>query len=143
VRPENWKKTLPDYRLGWSENNRRACLCNLAPLSHVGRAFATTVGNDAAYAEAEAERRGLEVRRVAERQDAVHYFCPDGGRYLLDRAGQNMTCSLHGSVLEPRQRADSNPTSVDKALRGFGGMTVHFSLLEDGLRAVVTIDRKK
>jgi hypothetical protein len=140
VRPENWKKTLPDYRLGWSENNRQACLCNLAPLSSVGRAFATPIDEGSAYAEAEAERRGIEIGRVARHQLGFHSFCPDGGKYLLDRAGQNMSCSIHGTVLHPRQHADQ---STSDAMRGFSGMTVHFSLLEDGLRAVLTIDRKK
>jgi hypothetical protein len=144
VRPENWKKTLPDYRLGWAENHRQACLCNLGPLSHVGRAFGTPLDERAAYAEAEAERRGRQVGRVAERLHTVHFFCPDGGNYLLDREGRQVTCSIHGSTLQPRQHAlPADQTDVNKALHGFRGMTVHFSLLEDGLRAVLTVDRKK
>lgn len=141
VRPENWKKTLPDYRLGWAENHRQACLCNLPTLSHVGRAFGS-MDNRSAYEAADAERRGLEIVRIAERQHAVRYVCPDGGSYLLDQEGRNVTCSRHGSILQPRQSA-LEPMEPGEVLKDLGGMTVTFSLLEDGLRAVLTIDRKK
>ena len=142
VRPENWNKTLADYRLGWSENNRQACLCNLGPLSQVGRAFGTSLGRGE-YSEAQAARRGRDICRLADRLYAAHFFCPDGGHYLLDRDGRAMTCSVHGWNQQPRQfaiprdRADDN-----KLLRGFGGMTITLTFLEDGLRAVLTIDRK-
>jgi hypothetical protein len=143
VRPENWKKTLPDYRLGWCENSRQACLCNLGPLSNVGRAFATPIDESTAYAEAEAERRGIEIGRLANRQQGYRSFCPDGGKYLLDRQGRSMSCSIHGSVLHPRQHDTGADRETSDAMHGFTGMTVQFSLLEDGLRAVLTIDRKK
>ncbi|HZY85404.1 MAG TPA: hypothetical protein VFE78_11275, partial [Gemmataceae bacterium] len=143
VRPENWKKTLADYRLGWSENNRQACLCNLGPLSQVGRAFgAAAAGGD--YTEALAARRGREVCRQADRLHAVHFFCPDGGAYLLGRDGRAVTCSLHGWARQPRQHATAREQARwDKLVSGLGGMTITLTFLEDGLRAVLTIDRKK
>jgi hypothetical protein len=142
VRPENWKKTLPDYRLGWSENNRQACLCNLGPLSHVGRTFGAAEARGE-YTEALAARRGRDVCRLADRLHAVHFFCPDGGDYLLDRDGLAVRCSVHGwsrrplQQATPREQADGN-----KLLGGLGGMTITLTFLEDGLRAVLTIDRK-
>ncbi len=143
VRPQNWNKTLPDYRLGWCENRRQACLGNLAPLAHVGRAFAAAIDERDAYAEAEAERRGTEVCRLADRLHAAHFFCPDGGRYLLSRDGRSMTCSLHGSLAEPRQHdLPADQADLKTHLSDFAGMTVTLTFLEDGLRGVLTIDRK-
>src|SRR5262249_46308794 len=40
LRPQHWAKVLDDYRLAWAENNREACLKNLPPIAHVGRALA-------------------------------------------------------------------------------------------------------
>jgi hypothetical protein len=143
VRPENWNKTLADYRLGWSENNRQACLCNLGPLAQVGRAFGTAVARGE-YSEALAARRGRDVCRLADGLYAVHFFCPDGGDYLLDRDGRAVTCSVHGWAREPRQyAAQRDQADYDKFLRSFGGMTITLTFLEDGLRAVLTVDRKK
>ena len=56
---ENRNQVLPDFRLGWAENNRVACLDNLAPLSTVARAVtASTQGKpgDAAQVLRTAER---------------------------------------------------------------------------------------
>src|SRR5439155_1303858 len=101
LRPEHWNQVMPDYSLGWAENNRQACLCNLGPLSSVGRAFGTLAsgkeGNE------EAARRGARVLRFADRLHTVHFFCPEGGLYLLSPDGKSMTCSFHGSALHPRQ----------------------------------------
>jgi hypothetical protein len=143
VRPENWNKTLADYRLGWSENNRQACLCNLGPLSQVGRAFGAAAARGE-HTAALAARRGREVCRLADRLHAVHFFCPDGGDYLLDRDGRAVTCSTHGWSRQPRQyAAPRDQADGNKLLRGFGGMTITLTFLEDGLRAVLTIDRKR
>jgi hypothetical protein len=54
-----------------------------------------------------------------------------------------MTCSAHGSVLAPRQ--PSGPAEnggLAKHLAGFTGMTATLTFMEEGLRAVVIIDRK-
>jgi hypothetical protein len=143
VRPENWNKTLADYRLGWAENDRQACLCNLGPLSQVGRAFGTAAARGE-YSEALAVRRGREVCRLADGLHATHFFCPDGGDYLLDRDGRAVTCSVHGWAQQPRQYATQRgPADGNKLLDGFRGMTITLTFLEDGLRAVLSVDRKK
>src|SRR4029079_13844740 len=38
IRPEHWQHVIPEYQLGWAENNRRAVLNHLAMLSSVARA---------------------------------------------------------------------------------------------------------
>ena len=45
ARPANWDRVLADYRLGWAEANREACLNNLGPLASVGRAVAAKGGS--------------------------------------------------------------------------------------------------
>ncbi|HEV3236064.1 MAG TPA: DUF1559 domain-containing protein, partial [Gemmataceae bacterium] len=37
MRPENWNQVLADYRLGWAENNRIACIGNVGPISSILR----------------------------------------------------------------------------------------------------------
>jgi hypothetical protein len=142
VRPQGWDRTLADSRLGWAENNRQACLANLGPLSQVGRAFGTLVaGGD--YSQAQAARRGRDICCMADRLYGAHFFCPEGGKYLLDREGRAVTCSVHGWSQQPRQYAiRRDQMDGDRLLRSFGGMTVTLTFLEDGLRAVLTIDRK-
>ncbi len=134
VRPKNWNEVLPSFRMGWAEGSRGACLNNLGPLSSVARAVT-------------ASRKGAakpgEIHRQADHLHAVHFFCPDGGRYRLSPDGKEMTCSVHGTALHPRQPAAPTARSaMGRLLDDFGGLTAELTFLEDGLHAVVTIDRK-
>jgi hypothetical protein len=133
IRPNNWKETLPDFRLGWAEGSREACFNNLAPLSSVARA----VKSQNAKAENE------EVLREADALHGVHFFCPDGGHYEFSPDGKQIVCSVHGSAAEPRQLlAPAAKSPLDKILNDFHGLTAELTFLEDGLHAVLTIDRK-
>jgi len=54
-----------------------------------------------------------------------------------------VTCSVHGSARAPQQAAAPAENSASsKLLRDLSGMTVTLTFLEDGLHAVVVIDRK-
>jgi hypothetical protein len=141
LRPKNWNQVLADYRLGWAENNRQACLNNLGPLSSVGRAYTASLGK---INEAELVRVTGRIQREADQLHDVHFFCPEGGRYLLTPDGKMMTCSVHGSLLAPRQSvAPSEKSSLGQLLSSFNGMTTTLTFMEDGLHAVVSLDRKK
>ncbi|MBS0265130.1 MAG: DUF1559 domain-containing protein [Planctomycetes bacterium] len=130
IRARNWDQVLPDYRLGWAENNRHACLDNLGPLTTAARANSVL-------------RSGPEVCRCADQLHGVHFFCPDGGHYELDAAGRGMTCSAHGSAQTPRQgAAPAKDQALGKLLSTFTGLEATLTFLEDGLHAVVTIRRK-
>jgi hypothetical protein len=135
MRPQNWDRVLADFRLGWAENNRSACLQNLGPLSSAARSLGAPV------------RAGVlsgEVFRLAERLYDVSFFCPEGGHYELAADGKAVTCSVHGSALVPRQlAAPADDSRLGRLLRGFGGLTVTFSFLKDGLHAVVTVERRE
>jgi hypothetical protein len=142
LRPRNWNQVLADYRLGWAENNRQACLANLGPLSSVGRAAAAqaTAAKEGADGKADVMK---EVARLAEQLYAVHFFCPEGGRYELSADGKACTCSVHGSAQSPRQAMAPNATTGPaKLLQDFGGLTATLTFLEDGLHAVVVLERK-
>jgi len=130
IRSRNWNQVLPDFRLGWAENNRRACLDNLGPLSSVSRAVP---GPD----------KSPDVCRCADRLHGLHFFCPEGGHYERTDDGKAMTCSVHGSALTPRQApVPAQDQSLGKLLSTFAGLEATLTFLEDGLHAVVTIDRK-
>jgi hypothetical protein len=138
VRPENWKETLPDFQLGWAEGSREACLNNLGPLSSVARAAASQNANATIE----------EVLHEADALHGVHFYCPDGGRYEyapdVDHPGVRcLACSVHGRAAMPHQLSAPAPKSpLDKILKDFKGLTAELTFLEDGLHAVVTIERK-
>jgi hypothetical protein len=137
LRPRNWNQVLPDFRLAWAENNRQACLHNLGPLSSIARALPVKAGGQAP------NEIGQAVHRLADQIHGVHFFCPEAGHYLHSPDGKAATCSVHGSALDPRQPAAPGENStVTKLLREYTGMTMSLTFLEDGLHAVVTIDRK-
>jgi hypothetical protein len=142
LRPQHWDRVLADYRLSWAEGSREACLANLGPLSNVARALAVARGRPETGGGSGGDPDG-EVLRHAERLHAVHFDCPEGGRYVLAPDGRSVRCTVHGSALGPRQGpAPAQDSALDRLLREFHGMTATLSFHEDGLRASVIIDRR-
>ncbi len=134
LRPRNWNQVLNDYRLGWAENNREACLRNLGPMSSVARAL---------RAEKPEGDLARPVQQTADRLYAVHFFCPEGGRYFPSPDGKTCSCSVHGSAESQQQPlAPNEAAGPGKALQNFGGLTASLTFLEDGLHAVLVLDRK-
>jgi hypothetical protein len=57
--------------------------------------------------------------------------------------GRQVTCSVHGSAAAPRQfAAPAKNSPMGRLMQDFGGLTAELTFLEDGLHAVVTIQRK-
>jgi hypothetical protein len=140
VRAANWNRVLPDYRLSWAENNRRACLNNLGPLASVGRAV---VASSQAGAKRTLPELSLLTRQTADQLYGVHFFCPEGGRYELTPDGRTCRCSVHGWAADPVQApAPATASPLGKLLDRFTGASATLTFLEDGLHAVVTVDRK-
>jgi hypothetical protein len=137
LRPQHWKQVLDHYRLGWEENNRQACLKNLGPLSSLGRALVAGRG---------AERKPLsgdELAAYTARLYDVRYFCPDDGQYVVSADG-SVACSKHGSAAAPRQSiAPATTSELGKLLGEFSDMSLSLTFLDDGLHAVVDLERKK
>jgi len=138
ARPANWDQVLADYRLAWAEGNREACLNNLGPLASVGRAV---VGKPDKEQRSE-EQLGRAARQEAGRLHGAHFFCPEGGQYLLSPDGKTCRCSVHGTVLEPKQATEPSEKGSASALKGLSGVTATLTFMKDGLHAVVEIDRK-
>ena len=107
---------------------------NLGALGPVARALAASGGNPI---------KPDDLDREAGKLYGVHSFCPDGGRYEVSPNGRDVHCSLHGTLMAPRQTiTPSSGSPMGQALKDFGGLTAELTFLEDGLHAVVTIDRK-
>jgi hypothetical protein len=133
LRPENWNEVLPGYKLGWAEGHRAACHANLSQLTNVSRGW-----NDRAVAP-----DGPLMKRVAQVYGA-RPFCPDGGTYTLSADGRTCSCSVHGTELEPRQPAGpTDGSATGRLFKSLAGVRATLTFEEDGLRAVVTIDRKE
>ena len=110
---------LADYRLGWAESNREACLNNLGPLASVGRSV--LAGQQSR--ERTEEELGRAARQEADRLFGVHFFCPEGGHYLLSGDGKTCRCSVHGTALEPKQGTEPSEKGSVSALKGLSGLT--------------------
>ncbi|HYG81379.1 MAG TPA: hypothetical protein VD861_13370, partial [Pyrinomonadaceae bacterium] len=138
VRAQNWNEVLPDFNLGWAENERDACLNNLGPLTGINRALAARPpGQQAGPSES-----GPSLLDLADRLHAVHFFCPDGGSYVVSPDG-TVSCTMHGAALAPRQPASPSAASAaGRAMRGLDDMTATLTFLPEGLRAAVVINRK-
>jgi hypothetical protein len=137
VRPANWDRVIPSYKLGWEENNRAACLHNLGPLSSLARVVVPAADRKPGA------HLPAEVRQLGETIYDTRFYCPDGGHYVFDADG-SVACDLHGSALAPRQSdAPSAQSDLGRLLESFADMTLLLTFRDEGLHAVVTIDRKK
>ncbi len=134
VRADHWKEALPAFQLGWAESSREACLNNLGPLSSVARAVQAT---------SDGPVDDEQLTRQADDLHSVHFFCPDGGRYQLAADGSHVECSVHGTAAQPRQPTKPAKASpMGRLMDDFSGVTAELTFLEDGLHAVVTVQKK-
>lgn len=142
VRATNWQQVLPHFQLGWAEANRQACAKNVVTLSAIARALAA---EDLAAAANGPTRSPQQNTLLARRGSEVHgcrFYCPDGGRYVLSPDGKGCRCAYHGVPAEPFQLPAPAPRGpLGQAMRQFAGATATLSFLEDGLHAVLTIER--
>jgi len=139
IRPESWKQVLADFQLGWAENNREACLKNLGPLSNVARAYVATRPDALTQDPAKA---AAEIVHEADNLYGVH-FLPLDGKYLLARDGLSVTHNVYGSPLAPRQPAGlAEGSDTADVVRDFGGATAELTFMEDGLHAVLTLEKR-
>ncbi len=133
VRPENWSAVLPGFNLGWAESLRGACQGNLVTIENVATGWndRKPVILDAAL-----------LDRVA-RVYGARPFCPEGGKYELSADGRTCRCSIHGIPDDPKQPAGPTAaSSTGRLLQTFGGLNAAIRFEDDGLRVIVTVDRK-
>jgi hypothetical protein len=142
LRPRSWDQALEGFRLTWAENSRDACLHNLGPLSSAARAFTAAPGvvkqNGLSW-----DSRSSQALRYAEKLYGLHFTCPEGGHYVLSKDGKMMTCSMHGWAKDPRQEeAPAKDSPLARLLGNFADLTASVTFREDGLHAVLIIERK-
>ncbi len=143
VRPEHWDQVLPSFHRGWSEAHREACLANLGPLSNLQRALGQGGGQAATGEQPEQGEQQAALDQLAAKVYDTQYFCPAGGHYVPSPDGKHVVCTEHGSALAPRQPVRlGEDTALGKFMQEFERLTMTLTFLEDGLHAVVTIDRK-
>src|SRR5262249_53575430 len=114
--------------------NRIACVANVGPLSSIQRSV-TGASKEVT------KEPGLP--QMAEKMLGARCFCPEGGHYQTTPDGKSVACSVHGSALEPRQdQAPAGSSAMARLMKDFKGMTASLTFLEDGLHAVLVIERK-
>ena len=131
LRRANARQFAAGTRLTYAEHDRRTCLANCGSLVNVARAMAASAGKPA---------NPGEVTREADRLYGGHLYCPEGGRYEISPDGKQVTCTVHGSPSAPRQP----PIAQAEDLHGsVSRITATLTFLEDGLRAVLLVERAK
>src|SRR5262249_11437278 len=100
LRPTNWNQALPGFHLGWAEVHRECCLHNLGALTGTARAAASKTFPQVPLPEGGSnswDERSAALCRAADQLHGTHFYCPDGGRYLLSKDRKSMECTLHGT----------------------------------------------
>lgn len=136
IHRDHWKRIIPTMRLAWDEGARAACLDNIGPLTSTARVLAGS-----GSVKETPEQNAMRLTAEAESIYGGLHFCPCGGHYVRNEDGE-IVCSVHGTGERPRQprpNAD-NGASLDM-LNSFSEVRVLLSFLEDGLHAVLEIDR--
>jgi hypothetical protein len=137
MRPANWNRALAGFRYTWAENLRDTAMNDLHRLENVSRAHATELTGTPA-------EKAAKLLDLAERIDGLRYRCPQGGSYSLEPDGISWRSTLCGTLASPEQReAPAEKSGIATLMRQFQDLTATVTFLPEGLRAVVTIDRKK
>jgi len=135
IHRQQWNRIVPSVRLSWDEAARQACLDNIGPLTSAARVAA---GSHHDVPEVPADEL---VATALSIYGGVHR-CPCGGHYVLTKDGR-IACSVHGDADQPQQPAPNaaNGGSLEM-LNSFSEIRVLLTFLEDGLHAVLEIDRQ-
>lgn len=121
-------KQIKDHvNLGWQEDMRKACHANLpleSLLNHLGisgnRVESTIF-----------DLRGYEL------------YCPAGGKHTFDEATGFYSCSLHGTVWDPKQPARSDEKSkAITFINSLDQINARLAFTPEGLMTTVDIKRK-
>ncbi|MEJ7590389.1 MAG: DUF1559 domain-containing protein [Planctomycetaceae bacterium] len=135
IHRQQWNRIVPSVRLSWDEAARQACLDNIGPLTSAARAAASSHHDTAGVTPEELSGMAASI------YGGVHR-CPCGGHYVQTKDGR-LVCSVHGDADHPEQPAPdaANGGSLEM-LKSFSEIRVLLTFLEDGLHAVLEIDRQ-
>ena len=135
IHRQQWNRIVPSVRLSWDEAARQACLDNIGPLTSAARVAA---GSHHEEPEVPAEEL---VATASSIYGGVHR-CPCGGHYVRTKDGR-IVCSVHGDADHPQQPVPDAPNGGSlEMLNSFSEIRVLLTFLEDGLHAVLEIDRQ-
>jgi len=136
IHRQQWNRIMPSVRLSWDEAARQACLDNIGPLTSTARVAAGSHHDDSDVAPDEL------VATASSIYGGVHR-CPCGGHYIQTKDGR-IVCSVHGNADHPQQPTPNAPNGGSlEMLNSFSEIRVQLTFLEDGLHAVLEIDRTK
>jgi len=135
VHRNQWNRIMPSVRLSWDEAARQACLDNIGPLTSAARVAAASHGDASAITSEELTATASSI------YGGVHR-CPCGGHYIRNTDGR-IVCEVHGDADHPQQPAPNAPNGGSlEMLNSFSEIRVALTFLEDGLHAVLEIDRQ-
>ena len=135
IHRQQWNRIMPSMRLSWDEAARQACIDNIGPLTSAARVAASSHADDA---EVTPEQLAATASSI---YGGVHR-CPCGGHYVRTEDGK-VVCDVHGNADHPQQPApDAENGGSLEMLNSFSEIRVLLTFLEDGLHAVLEIDRK-
>ncbi len=135
IHREQWNRIMPSVRLSWDEAARQACLNNIGPLNSAARVATGSRHDDPDVTPEEL------VATASSIYGGVHR-CPCGGHYVRTKDGR-IVCSVHGDADHPEQPAPDAPNGGSlEMLNLFSEIRVLLTFLEDGLHAVLEIDRQ-
>jgi hypothetical protein len=135
IHREHWKHIMPSMRLSWDEAARNACLDNIGPLTGAVRVAASSHHD---VADVTPEQLAVSASTI---YGGVHR-CPCDGRYTRTKDGK-VVCDVHGNADHPQQPApDTGNGGSLEMLNSFGEIRVLLTFLEDGLHAVLEVDRR-
>ena len=141
MRPKNIVEARDDFNLGWSENSRAANFRNVGSLTHVARALAAQAAREAKQTPIVLSMK--EVEKLSERVYGVRFQCPEGGQYQLTD-DHKVTSEFFGRPELPLQPLAPSPTSsIGRLLNDLHQVTADIVFLEDGLHAILTLERRK
>jgi hypothetical protein len=137
LRPVNWNRALAGFRYTWAENLRESAMNDLHRLENVSRAHAGMLTGTAA-------EKSAKLLELAERIDGVRYRCPQGGTYMLEPDGITWRSVFCGTLASPEQREEpAEKSGIATLMRQFQDLTATLAIQPEGVRAVVTIERKR
>ena len=135
VHREHWNRIMPSMRLSWDEAARNACLDNIGPLTSAARVAVSSHHDDG----------GVTPEQLAKSAAWIYggvHRCPCGGHYVRTKDGK-VVCDVHGNADHPQQPVpDAENGGAVEMLNSFSEIRVLLTFLEDGLHAVLEIDRK-
>jgi hypothetical protein len=124
-------------KIGWSANNRDACLKNVGMLSGAARSLTSAAPTAVTASWDDRERR---VHAQVARVSGLECACPEGGRYRLAKDGTSMACTIHGSG--DVAQGDAPAESAAGAMRQLTGLSATLTFRQEGLQAVVILQKR-